>query len=201
LVRLLTIIILSQWVQPNALYDYPERLGLEASQQVQAILHARLRLMLSLHFWQMRPDSRKTRCMRFRHSNSILSYCYVGLCNWSSLSHSTLKALSHHLIEKYGSRYPLDIGGLNVKVEAPVSRLVTGIKPETLGDLDDILTYTEEQITQVLAVGHTGQEGNNLDFESKAFHIGMVDHVGMEVGDIAQISVWAIQKLTLKLHS
>ena len=58
-----------------------------------------------------------------------------------------------HLIEKYGRRYPLDVGGLNVKVEAPVSRLVTGIKPETLGDLDDILTYTEEQITQILAVG------------------------------------------------
>ncbi len=48
---------------------------------------------------------------------------------------------------------PLDVGGLNIKVEAPVSRLVTGIKPETLGDLDDILTYTEEQITQILAVG------------------------------------------------
>ena len=27
-----------------------------------------------------------------------------------------------------------------------------------------------------------------MDFESKAFHVGMIDHVGMEVGDIAQIS-------------
>ena len=100
----------------------------------------------------------------------------------------------HSLIEKYGRRYPLNVGGLNIKVEAPVTRLVTGIKPETLGDLDDVLTYTEEQITQVLAVGHTGQEGNNLDFESKAMHVGMVDHVGMEVGDIAQISTLGYPK-------
>ena len=57
-----------------------------------------------------------------------------------------------------------------------------------------VLTYAEEQITQVLAVAHTGQEGNNLDFESKAFHVGMIDHVGMEVGDIAQISALGFPK-------
>ena len=107
----------------------------------------------------------------------------------------------HHLIEKYGARYPLDIGGLNIKVEAPITRLVTGIRPETLGDLEEVLEYAEEQITQVLAVAHTGQEGNNLDFESKAFHVGMIDHVGMEVGDIVQVSTLGIPKLTPKLHS
>jgi acetyl-CoA decarbonylase/synthase complex subunit alpha len=82
----------------------------------------------------------------------------------------------------------LDVGGLNVKVEAPVTRLVTGIKPETLGDLQDVLEYCETQITHCLSAAHTGQEGNNLDFESKAFHAGMVDQVGMEVADIAQVS-------------
>ena len=86
------------------------------------------------------------------------------------------------------------MGGLNVKVEAPVTRLVTGIKPETLGDLNEVLEYAEEQITQAVAVAHTGQEGNNLDFESKAFHVGMIDHVGMEVGDIAQISALGFPK-------
>jgi acetyl-CoA decarbonylase/synthase complex subunit alpha len=93
-----------------------------------------------------------------------------------------------YLIEKFGRRYPLDVGGLNVKVEAPVTRLVTGIRPATLGDLEDVLEYCETQITHCLSAAHTGQEGNNLDFESKAFHAGMVDQVGMEVADIAQIS-------------
>jgi acetyl-CoA decarbonylase/synthase complex subunit alpha len=92
------------------------------------------------------------------------------------------------LIEKYGRRYPLDVGGLNVKVEAPVTRLVTGIRPQTLGDLQEVLEYCETQITHCLSAAHTGQEGNNLDFESKAFHAGMVDQVGMEVADIAQVS-------------
>jgi acetyl-CoA decarbonylase/synthase complex subunit alpha len=100
----------------------------------------------------------------------------------------------HHLIEKYGARYPLNIGGLNIKVEAPITRLVTGIRPQTLGDLEEVLEYAEEQITQVTAVAHTGQEGNNLDFESKAFHVGMIDHVGMEVGDIVQVSTLGMPK-------
>ena len=123
-------------------------------------------------------------------SRIVMIACAIGAaCHTAHSRH-----LVNHLLEKYGRRYPIDVGGLNVKVEAPVSRLVTGIKPETLGDLDDILTYTEEQITQILAVAHTGQEANPLDFESKAFHVGMVDHVGMEVGDIAQISVLGFPK-------
>jgi acetyl-CoA decarbonylase/synthase complex subunit alpha len=99
-----------------------------------------------------------------------------------------------HLIEKYGRRMPLGVGGLNIQVEAPVTRLVCGVKPETLGDLEDILDYVETQITHCLSVCHTGQEGNNLDFESKVFHVGMLDHVGMEVADIAQIAAYGFPK-------
>lgn len=99
-----------------------------------------------------------------------------------------------HLIEKEGQDFPLDIGGLNIEVEAPVIRLVCGIKPETLGDLEQVLEYCEKQVTQLLAVTHTGQEGNNLDFESKVLHAGMIDQVGMEVADIAQISAFGFPK-------
>ena len=123
-------------------------------------------------------------------SRIVMLACAIGAaCHTAHSRH-----LVHHLIEKYGRRFPLDIGGLNIKVEAPVTRLVTGIKPETLGDLEDVLAYAEEQITQCLAVGHTGQEGNNLDFESKAMHVGMIDHIGMEVGDIAQTSALGYPK-------
>ncbi len=123
-------------------------------------------------------------------SRIVLLACCIGAATHTAHSRHML----HHLIEKYGSRYPLDVGGLNIKVEAPVTRLVTGIKPETLGDLVEVLEYAEEQITQSIAVAHTGQEGNNLDFESKAFHVGMVDHVGMEVGDIIQTSTLGFPK-------
>ena len=94
-----------------------------------------------------------------------------------------------HLIEKYGRNHPLDVGGLNIQVEAPVTRLIAGVKPENLGDLDEVLTYCETQITHLLSAAHTGQEASNADFESKAFHAGRIDQVGMEVADLAQVSV------------
>ena len=117
-------------------------------------------------------------------SRIVLLACSIGAATHTGHARHVVD----HLIEKYGRRHPIDVGGLNVKVEAPVTRLVTGIRPETLGDLDEVLEYCEMQITHCLSAAHTGQEGNNLDFESKAFHAGMVDQVGMEVADIAQVS-------------
>jgi acetyl-CoA decarbonylase/synthase complex subunit alpha len=72
--------------------------------------------------------------------------------------------------------------------------LVCGIRPKALKDLEDVLDYCEEQVTTLLAATHTGQEGSNLDFESKVLHAGMVDQVGMEVADIAQVSVYGFPK-------
>ncbi|NIR16906.1 MAG: hypothetical protein GWN86_24520, partial [Desulfobacterales bacterium] len=59
--------------------------------------------------------------------------------------------LVEHLIEKYGANSAVNVGGLNVDVEAPVTRLVCGIKPEKLGDLGDALDYCEEQIAHLLS--------------------------------------------------
>ncbi len=123
-------------------------------------------------------------------SRIVLLACSIGAATHTGHARHVVD----HLIEKYGRRYPLDVGGLNVKVEAPVTRLVTGIRPATLGDLQDVLEYCETQITHCLSAAHTGQEGNNLDFESKAFHAGMIDQVGMEVADIAQISALGFPK-------
>jgi acetyl-CoA decarbonylase/synthase complex subunit alpha len=123
-------------------------------------------------------------------SRIVLLACSIGAATHTGHA----RHMVDHLIEKYGRRHPIDVGGLNVKVEAPVTRLVTGIKPATLGDLEDVLEYCETQITHCLSAAHTGQEGNNLDFESKAFHAGMVDQVGMEVADIAQISALGFPK-------
>ena len=123
-------------------------------------------------------------------SRIVLLACSIGAATHTGHA----RHMVDHLIEKYGRRHPIDVGGLNVKVEAPVTRLVTGIKPATLGDLEEVLEYCETQITHCLSAAHTGQEGNNLDFESKAFHAGMVDQVGMEVADIAQISALGFPK-------
>jgi len=123
--------------------------------------------------------------MAAQQSRIVLLACCIGAA--THIAHA--RHLIEHLIEKYGRNSPLDIGGLNIEVEAPVTRLVCGIRPKTLKDLEDALDYCEEQVTHLLSSTHTGQEGSNLDFESKVFHAGMIDHIGLEIADLAQVSV------------
>mgnify|MGYP000129568365 CR=1 FL=1 len=128
--------------------------------------------------------------MAGQQSRIVLLACCIGAA--THVSHA--RHLVDHLIEKFGRDHPIDVGGLNVEVEAPVTRLVCGVKPRTLGDLEDVLDYLEREITRLLSATHTGQEGSNIDFESKVFHAGMIDQVGMEIADIAQISALGFPK-------
>ncbi|MEM2092575.1 MAG: 4Fe-4S dicluster domain-containing protein, partial [Candidatus Bathyarchaeia archaeon] len=128
--------------------------------------------------------------MAGQQSRIVLLACCIGAA--THISHA--RHLVDYLIEKFGRDHPIDVGGLNVEVEAPITRLVCGIKPKTLGDLEDVLGYLERELTRLLAAAHTGQEESNLDFESKVFHAGMIDHVGLEIADIAQISALGFPK-------
>jgi acetyl-CoA decarbonylase/synthase complex subunit alpha len=128
--------------------------------------------------------------MSAQQSRIVLLACCIGAS--THIGHA--RHLVEHLIEKFGRRHPLDVGGLNIEVEAPVTRLVCGVRPRILGDLEEVLDYLETQVTHLLSATHTGQEGSNLDFESKVLHAGMVDQVGMEVADIAQISAFGFPK-------
>jgi len=123
-------------------------------------------------------------------SRFLLLSCCIGAS--THIGHA--RHLVNHLIEKYGRKHPIDVGGLNIEVEAPIVRLVCGIKPETLGDLEDALSYVENQLTHLLSTTHIGQEGSNVDFESKVLHAGMIDHVALEIADIAQVSVLGFPK-------
>lgn len=128
--------------------------------------------------------------MAAQQSRIVLLTCCIGAA--THIAHA--RHLVEHLMEKYGRNSPIDIGGLNIDIEAPVTRLVCGLKPEKLRDLEDALNWCEKQMTSLLSATHTGQEGDNIDFESKAFHAGMADQVGMEIADIAQISVLGLPK-------
>ena len=128
--------------------------------------------------------------MAAQQSRIVLLACCIGAATHTAHARHLVK----HLIEKYGRNSPLDVGGLNIDIEAPVTRLVCGIRPQKLKDLEDALDYCEEQVTHLLSATHTGQEGSNLDFESKVLHAGMVDQVGMEIADLAQISVLGFPK-------
>lgn len=118
----------------------------------------------------------------------------LAACIGAATHTSHARELVTHTIQKFGSDRLLDPGGLAVGVEAPLIRLVCGIKPEKLGDLETVLDYLENQLTHLISATHTGQEGDHIDFESKVLHAGMIDQVGMEVADIAQISVFGFPK-------
>ncbi|MBS7654253.1 CO dehydrogenase/acetyl-CoA synthase complex subunit epsilon [Candidatus Bathyarchaeota archaeon] len=128
--------------------------------------------------------------MAGQQSRIVLLACCIGAA--THISHA--RHLVDHLIEKFGRDHPINVGGLNVEVEAPVTRLVCGVKPKTLSDLEDVLNYVERELTRLLSATHTGQEESNIDFESKVFHAGMIDQVGMEVADIAQVSALGFPK-------
>jgi acetyl-CoA decarbonylase/synthase complex subunit alpha len=128
--------------------------------------------------------------MAGQQSRIVLLACCIGAATHTGHARHLLE----HLIEKFGARCPIDVGGISVDVEAPVTRLVTGIRPKTLADLEPVLDYCETEITHLLAATHTGQEGSNIDFESKVLHAGMIDQVGMEVADMVQISAYGMPK-------
>jgi len=128
--------------------------------------------------------------MSAQQSRIVLLACCIGAA--THIGHA--RHLVEHLIEKFGRRCPIDVGGVNIEVEAPVTRLVCGIRPKILGDLEDVLDYLETQVTHLLSATHTGQEGSNIDFESKVLHAGMIDQVGMEVADMAQIAAYGFPK-------
>ncbi len=128
--------------------------------------------------------------MKAQLSRFVLLSCSIGAA--THCGHA--RHMVEELIAKFGRDHPLDVGGENVYLEAPNIRLVTGIKPRTLADLEDVLDYCETEIVHLLSSCHTGQEGDNIDFESKVFHAGMIDHVSMEVADIAQISTYGFPK-------
>ena len=124
--------------------------------------------------------------MSTQQSRIVLLAACIGAATHTAHAHH----LVEHFIEEYGRDYPIDIGPPeHIILEAPIARLVCGMRPKNLGDLEEILEYSENQITRLLTATHTGQEGSNLDFESKVFHAGMIDHLSMEAADIAQISV------------
>jgi acetyl-CoA decarbonylase/synthase complex subunit alpha len=122
--------------------------------------------------------------METQQSRIVEIACCIGAsCHSAHGDH-----LLHWLKEKYGN-VPINFGN-NIAVEMPHTRLVVGMKPETLEDLETAMEWVHFTITHLLASGHTGQESSYLDFEAKSFLAGLADSVGMEISDAVQIAAY-----------
>ncbi|RLG38249.1 MAG: CO dehydrogenase/acetyl-CoA synthase complex subunit epsilon [Candidatus Alkanophagales archaeon] len=110
-----------------------------------------------------------------------------------STHYSHAKELVEWLIETKGPDVPIDLGE-KTPVEAPITRVITGITPKKLSDFEPVLDYIGRQIGDLVASIHIGQESDAFDFESKALHAGMLDALSMEIADIAQICALDLPK-------
>ncbi|MGB8309950.1 MAG: CO dehydrogenase/acetyl-CoA synthase complex subunit alpha [Methanoregula sp.] len=128
--------------------------------------------------------------MPAQQARTVLMTACIGAATHTSHA----RELVTYAIKRAGRDCIIEPGGNAIGVEAPIIRLVCGEKPQTLADLETVLDYCESQITSLLAATHTGQEGDPLDFESKVLHAGMIDQVGMEVADLAQIAALGYPK-------
>ncbi|MCW3129617.1 MAG: CO dehydrogenase/acetyl-CoA synthase complex subunit alpha [Methanophagales archaeon] len=99
--------------------------------------------------------------------------------------------LLREMIKKHGEEVPIDLGA-EVNVEAPLTRLICGIRPKTISDYEEVFDYIEEQIAQLADSLHPGQESSYMDFESKALHLGMLDSLSKEATDIVQIACFGM---------
>ncbi|OPY48312.1 MAG: Acetyl-CoA decarbonylase/synthase complex subunit alpha [Methanosaeta sp. PtaU1.Bin016] len=111
----------------------------------------------------------------------VLIACLMGTC--AHTAHG--RHLYHWCLDKFGD-LKFDMGD-EILVDSPVYQTIVGSKPKTLKEFGDGLAYCEEQVVQLLAATHTGQEGSYVDFESKALHASMIDQLGMEICDMLQI--------------
>ncbi|MDP7078296.1 MAG: CO dehydrogenase/acetyl-CoA synthase complex subunit alpha [Candidatus Undinarchaeales archaeon] len=112
----------------------------------------------------------------------VLLACCIG----ASAHAAHARHLLEVLIEREGANTKVDLGG-QITIEAPLTRLITGIKPRRFGDFRKVLNYCEAEIIHALASTHTGDEGDDIDLNSKTFHVSMIDILAMEVADIIQI--------------
>ncbi|MFO8017326.1 MAG: CO dehydrogenase/acetyl-CoA synthase complex subunit alpha [Promethearchaeia archaeon] len=112
----------------------------------------------------------------------------IACCIGASCHSAHGDHLLHWLKEKYGN-VPLDFGN-NIEVEMPMTRLIVGMKPEDLEDLEEAMEWVQFNITHLLAAGHTGQEASHKDYEAKSMLAGLCDAVGMEIADAIQIAAY-----------
>src|SRR5690606_37096598 len=78
--------------------------------------------------------------------------------------------LLDHVIEVFGEDLPLNLGESNVLT--PNITSATGLSPKTLGECRAPMEFVEEQLTQLLATIHAGQESAEIDYDSKALFSG-----------------------------
>lgn len=122
-------------------------------------------------------------------AREVLLTALIGASAHTSLA----RRLLEDLIARCGSDCSIDVGE-GVGIKTPLTTLICGSNPKTLGEMGVILGYVERELTHLLSSVNYGTEASPEDFISKALHTGMLDSLALEVADVAQISALNLPK-------
>ncbi len=116
------------------------------------------------------------------------------LCVLGASTHTAhARDVVNRVIEKYGKYTRIDMGQ-DIDIDMPLFRLIIGKKPKDMRSLLKGLEYIERELNSLVSSLSFGQESSNMDFESKLLHSGMLDSLGMEIADVAQLSALGFPK-------
>ncbi len=103
----------------------------------------------------------------------VLIACLMGCC--AHAAHG--RHLYHWCMDKFGDM-KFDMGD-EILVDSPLYQTIMGSKPKTFKDFNEGLYYLEEEVVQLLAATHTGQESALHRFRvqgSACRHVGPAGH-------------------------
>ncbi|MBI1987695.1 MAG: hypothetical protein HYS70_05060 [Nitrospinae bacterium] len=98
------------------------------------------------------------------------------------------RLLYDYMAEHFDPEARINLGS-EIFYLAPIIWMVVGIKPRKLKELEQVVSYLEQQILQVAAVANPYSGLSAKDMESRAFHAGMLAFVAMETAELINITV------------
>lgn len=103
-------------------------------------------------------------------------------CRGLSIQLSSTRHLLNHCIKEFGERKKIK-WGKNVAYGMMNVNAMCGFTPKTLKEANRVVTYLENQLTELLSSTSVGYEGNIIDLESKALHTGSLLLAALDINE------------------
>ena len=118
-------------------------------------------------------------------------------CRGLAVQLSVCRDLLNHCLREYGEDAEVK-WGRNVAYGMMNINAIMGYSPKDLREMNTVITYVEDQLTELLASANGAFEGSAADLESKALHGGTLILLAMEASEFLKFSffdfLWSPEK-------
>ncbi len=121
---------------------------------------------------------------RDEHVKALFNMTVAGTAHYIAVARQRLD----YAYGKLGHDAELKLG---LDIEAPLTRLIIGVKPRVLNDLEETMSYVTKEFGDTVASIHSNGEQHYMDYESKMFHLGLLSLLAMEVAELAYMALTA----------